>query len=78
MNPQLYIELMLFSHLISAKDQIAHAGVQYILDTVVQELMADPSKKFIYVEIAFFTRWWREQDQKTRENVKMLVKEGKI
>ncbi|EDV26091.1 uncharacterized protein TRIADDRAFT_63890 [Trichoplax adhaerens] len=61
-----------------AKDKVAHAGVQYILDTVVQELMADPSKKFIYVEIAFFTRWWREQDKKTRENVKMLVKQGRL
>lgn len=40
--------------------------------------MADPSKKFIYVEMAFFARWWSEQDQKTRENVKMLVKEGAI
>merc|ERR1719402_474088 len=39
------------------------AGVQYTIDTVVQELAMDPEKKFIQVETAFFWRWWREQDE---------------
>ena len=37
------------------------AGVQYTLDTVVQELAWDPDKRFIQVETAFFWRWWHEQ-----------------
>merc|ERR1719242_1685667 len=37
----------------SAKD-ITDVGVQYILDSVIPELMKDPSKRFIYVEVAFF------------------------
>ena len=37
------------------------AGVQYTLDTVVQELAWDPDKRFIQVETAFFWRWWQQQ-----------------
>ncbi len=45
------------------------AGVQYTLDTVVQELAMDPSKRFIQVETAFFWRWWQEQTEETKEMV---------
>ena len=31
-------------------------GVQYILDSVIPQLVMDPTKRFIYVEIAFFWR----------------------
>lgn len=47
-----------------------NAAVQYILDTVVQELQLDESRTFIYVEMAFFARWWREQNQATKDIVK--------
>jgi len=40
--------------------------VQYILDSVIPELAADPTKTFIYVEMAFFTRWWNEQNDDTK------------
>jgi hypothetical protein len=36
--------------------------VQWILDTVLLDaLVANPSRKFTYVEISFFQRWWNEQ-----------------
>lgn len=54
------------------------AGVQYILDSVVQALLQDPKKRFIYVESAFFAKWWHEQDEKLRDQVKMLVNEGRL
>lgn len=57
---------------------IQKAGVQYIIDSVVQALLLDPAKRFIYVESAFFTKWWREQDDKLKEQVKMLVNEGRL
>lgn len=50
--------------------------MQYILDSVVQELQKDPTKRFMYVEIAYFARWFREQDDATRHVVKGLVNEG--
>ena len=41
-------------------DGIQLAGVQYVIDTVVRELLNDPKKRFVYVEIGFFSRWWNE------------------
>lgn len=52
--------------------------VQYILDSVVQELLNDPEKRFIYVESAFFFKWWKEQKEDLKEKVKMLVNEGRL
>ena len=43
--------------------------MQYILDTVTAELLKDPNRKFIYVEMAFFARWWLEQTPDYQEKV---------
>ena len=67
---------MIFRSDISARNDIQSAGVQYILDTVIDELIKDPTKKFIYVEVAFFYRWWSEQTDSLRHQVKKLVNEG--
>ena len=61
-----------------ANNSIQHAGVQYILDSVIPQLVADPSKRFIYVEIAFFERWWNEQSEATQAKVKTLVAEKRL
>eukprot|EP01113_Clastostelium_recurvatum_P024055 TRINITY_DN286_c0_g1_i2.p1 TRINITY_DN286_c0_g1~~TRINITY_DN286_c0_g1_i2.p1 ORF type:complete len:1018 (-),score=282.92 TRINITY_DN286_c0_g1_i2:16-3069(-) len=52
---------------------IQNAGVQYILDEVITELEANPDRKFIYVEVAFFMRWWREQTPERQALVRRLV-----
>ena len=39
------------------------AGVQYIIDTVVEQCLLNPDRKFTYVEQAFFHRWWTEQTE---------------
>lgn len=54
------------------------ASVQYILDTVVEELDKDPKKRFVYVEIAFFWRWWNEQTDNIKQIVRKLVDEGRL
>ncbi|DAZ95535.1 TPA: hypothetical protein N0F65_005227 [Lagenidium giganteum] len=59
-------------------DQYYMESVQYILDTVVQELLRNPDRKFMYVEQSFFQRWWHEQSQHTKEIVKRLVREGRL
>jgi hypothetical protein len=43
---------------VGANNSIQNAGVQYILDSVMLALADNPSRKFIYVEIAFFKRWY--------------------
>ena len=59
------------------RNDIQNAGVQYIIDSVIEELLKDPTKRFIYVEIAFFARWWREQNEVTQTTVKTLVNQGR-
>ncbi len=44
-------------YFMGANNSIQHAGVQYILDSVLLSLQANPDRKFIYVEQAFFQRW---------------------
>ena len=53
-----------------ANNSIQHAAVQYILDTVIEQLLVDKDRTFIYVEIAFFTRWWNQQSDNTKNVVR--------
>ena len=52
-------------------------AVQYILDSVMVALDQNPDRRFIYVEIAFFWRWWNEQTDDVRNKVKEFVNDGK-
>ena len=66
-------EWLWFCHVIyypiTANTTIQHAGVQYILDSVVKQLAKNENRTFIYVEIAFFMRWWKEQKNNTKNLV---------
>lgn len=48
------------------------------MDTVVQCLADNPNRKFVYVEQAFFQRWWDEQDHDMKEVVRKLVSNGQL
>ncbi|VVC31552.1 Hypothetical protein CINCED_3A003390 [Cinara cedri] len=54
------------------------AAVQFILDSVISELAKDPNKRFIYVETAFFWKWWVDQSEETQRIVKDLVASGRL
>ncbi|XP_060520149.1 lysosomal alpha-mannosidase-like [Cylas formicarius] len=54
------------------------AGVQYILDTVVDSLRKDKNRKFIYVETAFFWKWWIKQHDIIKSRVRKLVNSGQL
>ncbi len=54
------------------------AAVQYILDSIVIALDENPARRFIYVEIAFFWRWWVQQTQDVRDKVTGFVNDGNI
>ncbi|KAG9337365.1 hypothetical protein JZ751_028785 [Albula glossodonta] len=60
------------------RNNIQHAGVQFILDSVVDQLQKNPARRFIYVETAFFIRWWSQQDAITQKVVTELVNEGRL
>ena len=41
-------------------DQYFFTEVYYVVDTVVDQLVKNPKRHFIYVETGFFARWWEE------------------
>ncbi|OAF69774.1 hypothetical protein A3Q56_02473 [Intoshia linei] len=55
-----------------------NVGVKYILNSIYRELQLNEDFKFIYSEMAFFTKWWNEQTSLTKENVKKLVKQRRL
>ena len=57
---------------------IQAGAVQYILDTSMAALEQNPQRTFTYVEMAFFKRWWDEQDETTKTMVKGLVREKRL
>nr|BAE42288.1 unnamed protein product [Mus musculus] len=57
---------------------VQHASVQYILDSVVSSLLEKPTRRFIYVEMAFFSRWWKQQTSATQDAVRNLVRQGRL
>ncbi|KAK8799640.1 hypothetical protein WA158_006188 [Blastocystis sp. Blastoise] len=59
-------------------DQYYVKQVRYILDTVVAALKVNPTRKFSYVEQSFFQRWWNEQNEDIRNDVRKLVKNGQF
>jgi hypothetical protein len=52
--------------------------VELILETTIRELIADPNKKFSYVEMKFFSMWFYEQTPKMQDDVSNLVKQGRL
>ena len=59
-------------------DQAKGDSVGLLISNVIEELMVNPERKFSYVEMKFFSMWYEEQPESIREQVKMLVKEGRF
>lgn len=54
------------------------ADVSAILDTTIPELIKDSKKRFTYVEMKFFSMWFYRQTPTMQENVRGLVREGRL
>ncbi|XP_024541409.1 alpha-mannosidase isoform X1 [Selaginella moellendorffii] len=63
---------------VGSNNSIQIAAVQYIIDSVIQSLEDNPDRKFIYVEQAFFQRWWREQTPAKQKIVHQMVESGQL
>ncbi|RYR54201.1 hypothetical protein Ahy_A06g029472 isoform B [Arachis hypogaea] len=63
---------------VGANNSIRGACVQNVLDSVISALLEDKNRKFIYVEMAFFQRWWRQQSKAKKIKVKELVDSGQL
>jgi lysosomal alpha-mannosidase len=53
-----------------AMQREALAEVHLILTTAIEELQRNPSRKFTYVEMKFFTMWYERQDQYWKDAVR--------
>ncbi|CAI5530291.1 unnamed protein product [Closterium sp. Naga37s-1] len=62
----------------STIDKYYVSSVQYIIETVIDQLEANPDRKFIQVEQAFFYRWWQQQKEDMRKRVHALVASGQL
>ena len=61
-----------------ARQDIRRQGVQYIIDSAIDALLQNPDRRFIYVEMAFFWRWWLEQNNDMKNTVRQLVNTGSL
>lgn len=51
---------------------------RHILDTIVDTLSKDSRRKFIWEEMSYLERWWRDSSDSKREDFKKLVKNGQL
>ncbi|XP_041006189.1 alpha-mannosidase 2 [Juglans microcarpa x Juglans regia] len=49
-----------------------------ILDTIVETLSKDVRRKFIWEEMSYLERWWKEASESKRESLVNLVKNGQL
>ena len=61
-----------------SQNSIYAASVSDVLDSVMVALAADPARRFTYVEMAYFWRWWSTQTAATRSTVAGFVASGQL
>lgn len=71
-------QTLILSSLNAGENRIQKAAVDIIIDSAIDALLQDPARRFIYVETAFFSKWWNDQDDEMKDQVKMLVNEGRL
>ena len=55
-----------------------HVSVKRILDNMVVSLSHNKERKFSYVEMSFFKRWYDKQPESIKNKVKEYIKEGRL
>ncbi|KAG2333908.1 hypothetical protein Bca52824_005088 [Brassica carinata] len=51
---------------------------RHILDTIVETLSKDSRRKFIWEEMSYLERWWRDASPSKQEALSSLVKNGQL
>ena len=67
---KLTLKLLYISGWIKTFDQYYQDQTSQILNGMAKHLGEKPDMRFIYAEMSFFERWWREQTEETRKKVK--------
>lgn len=53
-------------------------GVQFIIGEVLGAVAADPTKRFVWVEMGYFNSWWRDKSDAVKDSIRKIVKEGRF
>ncbi|KAF7634626.1 Alpha-mannosidase [Meloidogyne graminicola] len=61
-----------------ANPRLVPVGVQYIINTVIDELLKNKSRRFCYAEAGFLHRWLLDHNNEQREQLKYLVENGQL
>uniref|UniRef100_A0A915LPC6 alpha-mannosidase n=1 Tax=Meloidogyne javanica TaxID=6303 RepID=A0A915LPC6_MELJA len=59
-----------------ARPRLVPVGVQYILNTVIDELLKDASRRFCYAEAGFLHRWLLDHNNEQKEKLRHLIVES--
>jgi hypothetical protein len=59
-------------------DDYFRTQTSQILTSVIQALVKDKRRKFIWAEISYFEWWWREQSKETKDTVQQLLKNRQL
>ncbi|KAL7172519.1 hypothetical protein ACSBR2_032078 [Camellia fascicularis] len=51
---------------------------RHILDTIVKALSKDPRRKFIWEEMPYLERWWKDASETKKESFIHLVKNAQL
>ncbi|XP_031491829.1 alpha-mannosidase 2-like [Nymphaea colorata] len=51
---------------------------RHILDTIVETLSKDTRRKFIWEEMSYLERWWRDASESKKQSLINLVKNGQL
>jgi alpha-mannosidase II len=49
-----------------------------ILDTIVESLSEDPTRRFIWAEISFFSLWWNQANDTMKQKCRHLLENGQF
>ncbi|KAL6724837.1 hypothetical protein Aduo_019692 [Ancylostoma duodenale] len=61
-----------------AKPELVPVGVQYIYNTVIDELQKHPDRRFSFAETGFLWRWYNGHSDFEKHKLQKLVKTGQI
>ncbi|KHJ99633.1 glycosyl hydrolase family 38 protein, partial [Oesophagostomum dentatum] len=61
-----------------AKPELVPVGVQYIFNTVIDELQKSPERRFSFAETGFLWRWYNGHGDFEKHKLQKLVKTGQI
>ena len=52
--------------------------VQDIIDSVLQALLQDQSKRFVWEEVSYLSRWWQDASEDQKSHMKKFVASGQL